>query len=132
MIGIARIVRYAWAAPATLLGLALGAIALALGASVRRCDGALEFAGGGLARAVMRLPPRLRFGAITLGHVILGLDEQTLAHCRCHEHVHVAQYERWGVLFFPLYLGSSLVQWARGRHPYLDNRFEREAQRRAP
>ena len=30
-------------------------------------------------------------------------------------------------LFFPLYLGSSLWQWLRGRDPYRDNRFEREA-----
>lgn len=27
--------------------------------------------------------------------------------------VHVRQYERWGVLFFPLYLGSSLLELAR-------------------
>jgi hypothetical protein len=30
-------------------------------------------------------------------------------------------------LFFPLYLGSSLLQIVRGRDPYLDNPFEREA-----
>jgi hypothetical protein len=41
--------------------------------------------------------------------------------------VHVRQYERWGVLFFPLYAASSLWQLARGRDPYRDNRFEREA-----
>jgi hypothetical protein len=39
----------------------------------------------------------------------------------------VRQYERWGVLFFPLYLGSSLWQLLRGRSPYYANRFEREA-----
>jgi hypothetical protein len=55
------------------------------------------------------------------------LDHQTLAHHRLHEHVHVRQYERWGVLFFPLYLASSLLQIARGRDPYLNNAFEREA-----
>ena len=37
------------------------------------------------------------------------------------------QSERWGVLFFPLYLGSTLAALARGRDPYLDNRFERAA-----
>ena len=37
------------------------------------------------------------------------------------------QYERWGALFGPAYLLSSLVQLVRGRRPYLDNRFEREA-----
>jgi hypothetical protein len=129
---IGRVLRYAWAAPASLLGLAAGLLVLSLGGTVRRVDGALEFAGGALARAAMRLPQPLRFGAITFGHVILGLDAPTLEHCRCHEHVHVAQYERWGVLFFPLYAASSLVQLARGRDPYRDNCFEREAYRRAP
>ena len=37
------------------------------------------------------------------------------------------QYERWGPLFGPAYLLSSLVQLARGRRPYWDNHFEREA-----
>ena len=124
--------RYAWAVPATLVGLLAGSLVLAGGGSVRRRDGALEFAGGALARGVMRLPHAMRFGAITLGHAILGLDGATLDHCRCHEQVHVRQYERWGVLLFPLYLGSSLVQLARGRDPYRDNCFEREAYRRAP
>jgi hypothetical protein len=31
------------------------------------------------------------------------------------------------VLFFPLYLSSSLLQIVRGRDPYLNNSFEREA-----
>jgi len=129
---LGRVVRYARAAPATLLGLALGAFALALGARMRHVSGTLEFGGGALGEAVYRLPPALRFGAITFGHVILGLDAGTLEHCRRHEHVHVSQYERWGILFFPLYAGSSLLQLARGRDPYRDNCFEREAYRRAP
>ena len=65
--------------------------------------------------------------AITFGHVIIGLDHATLTHLRLHEHVHVRQYERWGVLFFPLYLASSLIQIVRRRDPYLNNCFEREA-----
>jgi hypothetical protein len=31
------------------------------------------------------------------------------------------------VFFFPLYLSSSLLQFALGRDPYLNNSFEREA-----
>ncbi|HUP28649.1 MAG TPA: hypothetical protein VM122_00645 [Usitatibacter sp.] len=127
-----RLLRYAWAFPASLVGLVFGAFCMACGARWRVIDGTLEIDGGGVARGVMRLPPGMRFGAITFGHVILGLDESTLHACRCHEQVHVRQYERWGVLFFPLYLGSSLVQLARGRDPYRDNCFEREAYRRAP
>ena len=126
------LLRYAWALPASLVGFVFGAICIACGARWRVIDGALEIDGGAVAVAVMRLPPPMRFGAITFGHVILGLDAPTLHACRCHEHVHVRQYERWGVLFFPLYLGSSLVQLLRGRDPYRDNCFEREAYRRAP
>jgi hypothetical protein len=43
--------------------------------------------------------------------------------------VHVRQYERWGPLFVPAYLVSSLVLWLRGRDPYWDNPFEVEARR---
>jgi hypothetical protein len=61
--------------------------------------------------------------------VIVGVDRAELKRSRAHEQVHVRQYERWGILFFPLYLGSSLGQLLRGRRPYRDNRFEREARR---
>ena len=37
------------------------------------------------------------------------------------------QYERWGPLFIPLYLGASAWALASGREPYWDNPFEREA-----
>jgi hypothetical protein len=119
--------RYAWAAPATLFGLALGLIALALGARVRAVDGCLEFGDGRLREAIALLPGPCRFCAMTLGHVIVGVDARSLDLVRGHEHVHVRQYERFGILFFPLYVGSSLVQFACGRDPYRDNRFEREA-----
>lgn len=119
--------RRLWAFPATLVGLVLAAAALALGARGRLVQGVVEIAGGRLAGIVRRLPTGMRFGAITFGHVILGLDEATLEHCRDHEHIHVRQYERWGALFFPLYLASSLAAALRGRDPYLDNFFEREA-----
>jgi hypothetical protein len=126
------LVAHAWAAPATLVGLVLLVAARAGGARVRAVDGTLEVAGGRVGAAAARLPRTLRFNAITFGHVILGLDEDALHWCRAHERVHVRQYERWGIFFFPLYLGSSLVQWARGRRPYWDNHFEREAYRSAP
>ena len=71
-----------------------------------------------------------RFDAITLGHVVIGASPAALARCRAHERVHVRQYERFGVLFFPLYAASSALQWLRGRDPYWDNRFERQARQR--
>jgi hypothetical protein len=97
------------------------------GARVRSYGGVFEFGGGCIGRCVSRLPASCRFVAITFGHVILGIDEPTLERVRAHEHVHVRQYERWGPLFIPAYLLSSLVQLLRCRHPYLDNYFEREA-----
>ena len=121
------VLRYLWASPATLFGLACACAALAGGARARRVEGVIEVAGGRVRDFVLRLPEACRFGAITLGHVVIGLDAQALDRSRVHERVHVRQYERWGVLFFPAYLGSSLWQWARGRDPYRDNRFEREA-----
>ena len=35
--------------------------------------------------------------------------------------------QRWGPLFIPAYLTASLLQLVRGRRPYEDNPFEREA-----
>lgn len=120
-------VRYAWAAPATLLGLALSFPFLCRGARFRAIGGVLEVADPGIDRLVSRLPKFLRFAAITFGHVIIGVNRETLSHWRSHEHVHVRQYERWGALFFPIYLGSSFHQLVRGGDPYRDNCFEREA-----
>lgn len=121
--------RYAWAFPATAVGLVFAAPALCAGATIRFSDGTIEIAGGKLDRMVALLPAAARFAAITFGHVIIGADHAVLDHVRSHEHVHVRQYERWGAFFFPLYAASSLVQCIRGRDPYRDNWFEREAYR---
>ena len=121
------VARYLWALPATLVGLLLALLALCAGATTRRVEGCIEVAGGRFARLLTLVPPSMRFAAISFGHVIIGTDHDLLRRVRRHEHVHVRQYERWGVLFFPLYAGSSLVQLLRGRDPYRDNCFEREA-----
>jgi hypothetical protein len=64
---VMRTARMLWAAPNTLIGLALGLLLLPLGARIRRVGGALEI-------ATLRQPPRRPwpFAAITLGHVIVG------------------------------------------------------------
>ena len=64
-----------------------------------------------------------RYRAITFGHVVLcvdDVDEDLLA----HELIHVRQYERWGLLFVPVYLIASAVARLRGGKAYADNRFE--------
>ncbi|KNZ30886.1 MAG: hypothetical protein AD742_20420 [Methylibium sp. NZG] len=124
--------RYLWAAPATVVGLAPAALACAFGATVRVTDGVLEVAGArsDRLRRFGRSSRRRgggRFVAITFGHVVIGQSHAVLDELRAHEHEHVRQYERWGVLFFAAYLGSSAAQWWCGRDPYRDNRFERQA-----
>jgi hypothetical protein len=132
MVAGSRVFRYLWAVPNTLLGLGLGGVAVLFGAKVRRLHGVLEIYGGRAGAAVARLPQPLGFSAMTLGHVILAVDRSALAQLRRHEHVHVRQYERWGPLFLPAYLLSSLVQLLRGRNPYRENHFERQAYALAP
>jgi hypothetical protein len=123
----AHVLRYAWASPASLVGLSVAAPTICGGATIRLVDGVLEVAGGPLLGALQRMPPSARFVAITLGHVIVGIDHDVLQRSRDHEHVHVQQYERLGVLFFPLYLAAGAWAALRGRRAYLDNPFEREA-----
>lgn len=122
-----RFARYGWAAPYSLVGLLLGFVAVLFGANARVVSGAIEIGGGLLGRWLKRLPPRINFSAITFGHIILGVDHRALAQLRAHELVHVRQYERWGPLYLPAYLASSLFALLRGGNPYRDNHFEREA-----
>lgn len=122
-----RLPRYAWAAPNTLLGLFLGTGMLAAGGRLRFVAGTAEVSLGPAARLLERLPRRYRFGAMTLGHVILGLTPETLTALRAHERAHVRQYEFWGPAFLPAYALSSLWQLLRGRRAHRDNWFERQA-----
>ncbi len=121
-------VAYLWAAPNSALGLLLGLVGLAGGGRASIHTGVLEVEGPLLAWGLRHLTV-LEGGveAITFGHVVLGCDAATLAGTRAHERVHVRQYERWGPLFIPLYLGASAWAWAAGQDPYRDNVFEREA-----
>jgi hypothetical protein len=114
-----------WASPYTLLGLFAGALGLCSGGGVRWRAGVVEFHGRAIDWFLRRLP--VEPIAITFGHVVLGRTDAALDITRNHERVHVGQYERWGVLFGPAYLFCSLLLWRRGRDPYYDNPFEREA-----
>lgn len=122
---VIRVFQYLWASPNSLLGLV---VALCSPRWQIR-EGVLEVYGG-LASFVCRHGV-ISGGAaaITLGHVIIGRDMSSLNFARVHEHVHVRQYERWGPLFIPAYLGCSAWLWVRGKNAYLDNPFEVEAYR---
>lgn len=125
---LGRCLRYVWAFPVTAVGLLFVPAACLTGGGVRVIRGAVEVHGGLAARFIRSgLAAFGPVAAITLGHVILGLDRACLDRAREHEHVHVRQYERWGVFLPPAYLLTSLVLYVRGRDPYGDNPFEREA-----
>lgn len=87
-------------------------------------DGIIEV---GLRDASARTRRWLPFNAIAFGHLVFALSDAELERLRRHEHAHVRQYERWGILFFLAYPLSSAWQWLRGRHLYRDNVFEVEA-----
>ena len=127
-----QILRYVWPLPWTLVGLTAAALVRLGGGQWQRRDGALEAFGGAAGRLARRLPAPMRFDAITLGHVIIAVDRQAADGARCHEHVHIRQYERWGALFVPAYLAASVWQGLRGGAPYRDNVFEREAYAASP
>lgn len=123
--------KYLWVAPCTAVGALPALLLWAAGASVRRVTGVVEVAFDNDRLPGARLLALLPFSAITLGHIVLARTHACHTAVRSHERVHVAQYERWGPLFFVLYLGSSAWQLLRGRRPYIDNHFERQARRRA-
>lgn len=116
-----RWLRYAWALPVSLPAWLASCVG-----GMQRCtvQGVCEAHGGWLGRWMRRATC---IEAITLGHVVLGVDRAALARWRAHEHVHVRQYERLGPLMPILYLASSGIATLRGRDAYRANAFEREA-----
>ncbi len=116
-----------WASPYTLLGLCLGLIGLCTGGRARIRGHVIEFYGGGVKWLLQRFPSGQFTLAFVLGHTVLGQTDAALDISRDHELIHVRQFERWGPLMGPAYLGCSLILWLMGRRPYHDNPFEREA-----
>jgi hypothetical protein len=119
---------YLWAMPTTAVGAVLALAALATGGKMHVVNGVAEVSGG-FVSFFLRRCTLLRGGAsaMTLGHIVIGRDQACLDWSRDHERIHVRQCERWGPLFIPAYLAACAVAWARGKHPYRDNVFEREA-----
>jgi hypothetical protein len=127
-----RLLRYLWAGPTTLIGLVLAIASLRRG-RVAIVDGVIEAHSPFLRRALASFTPLARGAdAMTLGHVVLGRNARALEVTRAHERVHVRQYEAWGPFFLPAYFVAGAYELIRGRHPYFDNRFEREARQALP
>jgi hypothetical protein len=123
-----RLIGHVWAAPLTLAGAVLALLGGARPAGLR---------GGALDLVAPRRGPLAFFfrstgvHAYTWGASIVYRDRECLAGaelCR-HERVHVRQCLLLGPLMPLAYVGSSLWQLARGRHPYRDNWFEVQARR---
>ncbi len=122
-----KLLKLLWAAPCSALGLALAVFPLAAGGTARWSDGALEVTARQTKANCGKLARALPFRGIVFGHVILAVTKEELAIIGPHERVHVAQYERWGPLFFLAYGASGLWQLVRGRSPYWHNYFEVQA-----
>ena len=124
---ISSVIRYAWAAPTTALGLVVVLSGL-WHAQVCVVEGIVEAHGPALAWLLSHftLMPG-GAAALTLGHVVIARDSWSLESTRAHERVHVRQCEVWGPLFVPAYLAASLSATLHGRNLYFDNRFEIEA-----
>jgi len=122
---ILKILKVIWASPNTLLGSVLGIIGILFGGKAQFVRGALEYHGGLVAWLLRRFPNNVC--AMTLGHSIVGIDKESLEAARDHEHVHVRQYEQWGLFFIPAYFLASAYVKYKGKNPYYDNPFEVEA-----
>jgi len=122
-----RLLAILWASPYTLAGLLLGLFGLCSGGRVQVRGRVLEFYGGGVKWLLQQFFGGQGALALTLGHTILGQTAAALDISRPHEMVHVGQFERWGPLMGPAYLGCSLLLWIMRRRPYRDNPFERQA-----
>ena len=122
-----HLLKYAWASPATALGLLLGLFAIISGGRLRFRGGVTEVSGG-LVGWLLRGNRFWQGGAaMALGHVILARDAISLERSRPHEFVHVRQFERWGVFLLP---ASLLIVWWlawKGYDSHLDHPFEQEA-----
>src|SRR5262245_37838834 len=123
-----RFVVYLWTSPTSFAGLALLVPTLCTGGRCKVVDGVLEISGG-LASFILKKCTPLKGGAtaMTLGHVVIAIDEAAHDRTRKHERVHVRQAEKWGPFFYPAYVLASLIAAFRGQHFYRDNVFEREA-----
>jgi hypothetical protein len=128
VLDVRRLLIYLWTLPTTCVGLLFAPVVLLSGGKLHVIEGVLEIHGPLVSLFLRRcVPIPGGASAMTLGHVVIGRDQQCLDGSREHERVHVRQCERWGPLFIPAYLLASVFVKLRGGDAYLDNPFEREA-----
>jgi hypothetical protein len=123
----ARLWAHLWPAPITAVGLGVAGLVRLCGGRCERQGIAFEACGGIAPRLLWLMNPWGGIEAITFGHVVIARDRLTASRLRTHEHVHVRQYERWGIVFPIAYLAASVIAIARGGSAYRDNVFEVEA-----
>ena len=122
-----RYIKLIWVLPITLLGLCFSGIICLSGGRISKHGDAWEATGGAASRLLWLFNPWINIEAITLGHIIIARDDVVAACLRSHEHAHVRQYERWGMLFPLAYLLAGALATMRGGDAYRDNAFEVEA-----
>ncbi len=116
-----------WASPISLLALLLVVLLRPTGtrwAILRYENTRAVVAWGGWLEPILHHLPFGSVAGMTLGHVVLLNQLWSVRPIGAHEFTHVRQYALWGALFPFAYGLESLWQWLRGRHFYLDNRFE--------
>jgi hypothetical protein len=126
-----QLLKVGWALPCSLVGLGVAAPILLCGGKVTLVSSAVAVTWAESGSRCRTWTTRLPFRALTLGHVILAVTSGELHQLLPHELVHVRQYERWGMFFFPAYAASSMWQLLIGRRAYWDNWFEVQARERS-
>ncbi|MBL8520559.1 MAG: hypothetical protein JNK75_07780 [Betaproteobacteria bacterium] len=126
-----RWVAVAWTSPVSAIALLAAGLNCLFRGRIVRCGIALEATGGLVPWLLGAGSHRGTIAAITLGHVIFARDTAAAARWRSHEHAHVRQYERWGVLFPIAYAAATVLAGLRGDDAYRDNAFEIEARAEA-
>jgi hypothetical protein len=121
--------RYFWPLPYTILGLMVFLVPIRGSRSLLFHRGTVGVIGPAVERLLVRAPVLGGAAAMTFGHAILARDRETFFSTWNHERIHVDQYQRWGWLFVPMYLGVSVWLMLIRKDPYWDNPFELEARR---
>lgn len=123
-----KFLRYIWALPNTLLGLLFVPLALFTSGGIHVVNGVLELHSRIISLILKKcMPVRGGVSAMTLGHVVLGQNRESLSINRLHEHAHVRQYEMLGPIFIPVYIMAGFWAFIKSRGAYRGNYLERKA-----